>query len=298
MKNNNCSIIVNSCDGYDDIWKPFFSCFKDNWRDCPYPIFLNTEHKSYRHEGLNITSLNLIKDKKIEWGERLLDCLARLETEYVIMLFDDFCLENEVNQVEIENCIHELEKKSNIDAFYMVHVFPELVDGMGTKFVEVPRGKEYRLNSAPGIWRKSSLIKYTGNIDNPWAWEYFGTFRTEKYKDSQIYVLNEFPDLYPYNYSIGGAIHRGKYVKNVIEPINEKYNLNIDFSKRGFTDELIIGHSTLWLIKFMFRGCRMVGPRALVFLKHIHLFRAIIKKIFNLFGLTIKRNPLRITRLR
>lgn len=295
---NNCSIIINSCDGYEDIWKPFFCCFKENWKNCPYSIYLNTESKKYEHEGMNITSLNVLQQKKIEWGERLLDCLSRIETEYVIMLFDDFCLENEVNQQEIENCIHELETNPDIDAFYLIHIFPELVDGKNTKFVEVPLGKEYRLNSAPGIWRKSSLMKYTGKIDTAWAWEYFGSFRTEKYKNSKIYVLNDISDLYPYNYSIGGAIHRGKWVKTVIEPINDKYKLEIDFSKRGFTDESDQGNPTWWLIKFTLRGCRMIGPRALLYFKYIHPLRALIKKILKLFGFTIKKNPIRITRVR
>lgn len=58
---SNCSILINSCDDYEDVWRPFFSCFRDNWKNCSYPIFLNTEHKKYEHEGLEITSLNVIK---------------------------------------------------------------------------------------------------------------------------------------------------------------------------------------------------------------------------------------------
>ncbi len=281
MEKNNCSILINSCDGYEDIWKPFFCCFKDNWKNCPYPIFLNTEHKKYQHDGLNITSLNVIKEKKIEWGERLLDCLSRIETEYVLMLFDDFCLEKEVKQEEIEKCLIELDNNKNIDVFYIIHGFPELVDGTNTKFVEVPIGKEYRLNSAPGIWRKSSLMKYTGKIDNAWAWEFFGTFRTEKNKKSVFYALNKCSDFYPYDYSNGGAIHRGKWVKKVIEPINEKYNLNINLTDRGVEDSTE-AHSFLWNIKFTILGFKMIGPKALIFLKGYN-FSWFIKKIKNFF---------------
>lgn len=294
MSNNNCSILINSCDGYEDIWTPFFSCFKSNWSNCPYKIFLNTEHKNYVHEGLEIFPLNVVKEEKVEWGERLLDCLSRITTEYVIMLFDDFCLEKEVNQIEIEKCIHEMENDYNIDAFYLINIFPELVDRSNRKFIEIPLGKEYRLNSAPGVWRKSSLIKYTGKIDTPWAWEYFGSFRTKKQKKSKIYTLNGMADLYPYNYSIGGAIHRGKWVKSVIEPINEKYNLHMDFSKRGFTDETNHGNSIWWLIKFTFCGCRMIGPTALIYFKYIHPVKALVKKVLSFFGITIKRHPLRL----
>lgn len=294
MNKVNCSILINSCDSYEDVWNPFFSCFKENWKNCPYPLFLNTESKKYEKEGMNITSLTLRKNMKIEWGERLLDCLERIETEYVILLFDDFCLEDNVNQVEIENCLSEMEKNKNIDVFYIDHLFPELIDGTDNKFVEVPIGKEYRLNSCPGIWRKTSLINYTGKIDNAWAWEYFGSFRTEKIKTSKFYALNALPDMFPYNYKLGGAIHRGKWVKSVIDPINTKYNLNIDFSQRGFADELIDENPTLWLIKFTLTGYRMIGPRALLYFKHIHIMRALVKRILRIFGITVRRHPLRI----
>ncbi|MBR4791793.1 MAG: hypothetical protein IK024_12955 [Treponema sp.] len=281
MANENCSILINSCDSYEDIWTPFFSCFEEHWKNCPYPIYLNTETKSYEFGDLKIHSLHSF-NKHCAWGERLRDCLSRINTEYVLMLFDDFCLENKVNQKEIELCLNALHENEDIDAFYIIHVFPELTENNNKKFVEVPRGKAYRLNSAPGVWRKSRLLEYTGKIDTPWAWEYYGTYRTEKLKQSKIYVLNALADLYPYNYRMGGAIHKGKWVKSVIEPINKKYNLNIDFSKRGFDDEIEHKVSFLYRLKFRYIGFRMLGLKAL----YIYIDR-IIKRMIGKFKKTV-----------
>jgi hypothetical protein len=41
------SILVVSCDGYQDLWKPFFSCFLKYWPDCPFPVYLGSNNLTY-----------------------------------------------------------------------------------------------------------------------------------------------------------------------------------------------------------------------------------------------------------
>ena len=268
VMDNSVSILINSCDAYEDVWNPFFHSFYENWPDCPYKIYLNTETKEYKSEFIQVTSLGVLQGKRnIEWGERLRDCLSRIESDYVVMLFDDFCLEGRVDQRKIEICVEKLKKYKTIDVFYLVNAFRELIDNSKKTFIEVPAGKDYRLNSAPGLWRRDSLIKYTDKKDNPWAWEYFGTIRIENLIHRHFLTLNGKPDIYPYNYKIGGAIHRGRWVESVIKPIDKKYDLNIDFSKRGFTDETQDKNSKLWDLKFVLTGTKMVGLKAFRYLQ-------------------------------
>ena len=47
-------IFVSSADSYHDIWPVFFDLFMMHWPEYDGIIFLNTEEKVYRHEGLNI----------------------------------------------------------------------------------------------------------------------------------------------------------------------------------------------------------------------------------------------------
>ena len=67
MDCNSVSILINSCDAYEDIWEPFFRCFSENWPDCPYPIYLNTETKEYNPDYIHVTSLNVIRGKNINY---------------------------------------------------------------------------------------------------------------------------------------------------------------------------------------------------------------------------------------
>ena len=43
----NLTIIVNTCDKYEDAWNPFFRLMEINWPESEnYKIILNTENKS------------------------------------------------------------------------------------------------------------------------------------------------------------------------------------------------------------------------------------------------------------
>jgi hypothetical protein len=63
---NDLSILVNSCDSYDDLWEPYFSLFHVQWADCPYPVYLNTETKRYNRSDMKIETINFNKSGGVE----------------------------------------------------------------------------------------------------------------------------------------------------------------------------------------------------------------------------------------
>ena len=278
MRKNDCTVLVNSCDAYEDVWNPFFSAFKNRWEDCPYNIMLNTESKSYKFADLNIVTLNMFsKSKKDFWGERLCRSLNQINTKYVFLLFDDFILEDYVQQDKIEKCIAWMEENENIAVFYLSNIEGENIsDDIYEGFELLPQRKNYKLNSAPAIWRRDKLLSFTRDKDTPWAWEFFGSARTYKVKDRFYCAKLGKEDIYKYNYSLGGAIHRGKWVKKVIEPIMQEYNLQIDLSKRGFENEsqATYPHSLIWKIKFVLNGFNMIGLDTFIF-----IYRGLKKRI-------------------
>ena len=50
MKEEICSVLVTSCDSYDDTWEPFFTLLETMWPNCHYPIYLSTETKNFSLE--------------------------------------------------------------------------------------------------------------------------------------------------------------------------------------------------------------------------------------------------------
>lgn len=274
-----CTVIINSCDSYEDVWLPFFYAFNDMWPECNCKIILNTEHKSFSFDGLQLVTLNLSEaDCKNPWGWRLRKALALVETEFVVTLFDDFILEAQVNQYKLAQCVQDMKENADIDVFYFNSIpGANENDGFRDGFELVGKRNDYRLNSAPGIWRTKRLIDFTGDLDSPWAWEFFGSARTYG-GDSRFYCANvDQEDTFIYNYTLGGAIRRGKWVSSVIAPVLEKYQLSINLEQRGIASESLSDgkYSLKWKVDFFLLGFKMVGFKAFIF-----LYRVLIKKLF------------------
>ena len=199
---------------------------------------------------------------------------------YVIVLYDDFLLNAAVDQERIKALVDLISATPNCDVVYLTKLI-----GVETGFtredglVPVKSGADYRLNSAPAIWRKSALLNFTGEKDNPWAWEYFGSYRTFRVHSEFLAVDNSAKDIYPYDYSKGGAIYRGKWVAEVIDPIIRKHQLLIDTADRGTVASSYFPKRNLrWKVSFVAAGIQMIGPRIIIVI--IRHFR---KKISTLF---------------
>lgn len=263
---NEYEIIVNSCDSYEDVWAPFFYALRENWKGNIPRIILNTETKKYELSGLRIERPFFVQNCSgisNDWGSRLRSALMSVQTDYVLMLFDDYILEGPVDTMEIDRCISILSKENDICVFYLINPFlPLIEDRNDTAFCQVKPESDYILNSAPGLWRKSDLLSFVKPGDNPWAWEYFGSARLHSSKKRAFALKSGRKSIYPYQYFLGGAIYRGKWVTKVIKPIAEKYGLVIDYSLRGDIEPYPIPHSFDWKIRFFLTGLKMIGFNA------------------------------------
>ena len=278
--NESCAIIINSCDAYEDVWKLFFSALKENWKECDLEIFLNTESKLFKFDGLKLNQVNTYHTLGLKkaWGGRLLDTLKSIDKEFVIALFDDFVLEDTVNVDKIKQCILWMKNKKEIAVFYFNNIPGKNIDdGLFSDFELLGKRNDYRLNSAPAIWRRERLIAFTGEIDNPWAWEFFGSARTYGKADHFYCAKITKENTFVYNYSLGGAIRRGKWVASVVRPLLKKYNLNIDLNQRGITPESLNEgkYSLKWKVDFFILGFKMIGPQVFIF-----IYRIFKKKLF------------------
>lgn len=268
--NKSLTVLVNSCDDYKDVWPLFFSAVEEYWSD-HVKIVLNSESVTYLSKKNIYTHLLNPKHNNYSWGFRLRETLKEIETKYVLALFDDFILEDYVDQNELSRIIEKMEKNSEISVVYLTKTdIPKkensiLFDASNdNSYVEVEDNVDFRLNSAPGLWRVEELLKYTGSIEDPWAWEVFGSYKTFNNDRKFFSVEDSGKDVFKYNYSKGGAIYRGKWVREIVENKNEKYKLNIDFKERGFSNsDSYEKRNFLWKAKFLKTGYNMVGFKVL-----------------------------------
>lgn len=213
------------------------------------------------------------------WGLRLKQTLRDCESKYVLMLYDDFILEGAVDQKKIINCIKWLNENPEVVVFYFTNnsANKNIDDLRFNDFELIPTRGDYKLNSAPAIWRRDKLIKLIGDDDTPWAWEFFGGYRTYNSPDLFYCAKKENENIYPYNYVKGGAIYRGKWVGDVVLPLIKKYNLRLDTNIRGLidADERLNKRTLMWKIKFFLLGFKMINIGIL-----LYVYRIIKKRFF------------------
>jgi hypothetical protein len=218
---------------------------------------------------------------KDHWGARLISTLNDTGAEFVIVLYDDFFLNAPVDQQRLMEYLGLMSGSPDIDVIYLTKLLgvekgPAREDGLAV----VNQTADYRLNSSPAIWRKDALIKFTGRQDNPWAWEYFGSYRTFRARSIFLAIADSGCDVYPYDYRKGGAIYRGKWVKEVIKPIIEKHQLPLDLEERGAVESAIFPKRDIcWKLSFLAIGIQMIGYQ--IFYAIYRMFR---RKFSNLFG--------------
>lgn len=230
-----CSVLVCSCDKYNDTWDIFFKCLEQNW-NCPYELYLNTESFDYKYSG-NL-SINVLKTGHKEWGKRLKTALKTIDTEYVIFLLDDFFLTEKVDVTKLNHCIDWMNNNPKISVFSFYRTKTNNIKS--TKypgFEKRPKKCEYKLNCQAAIWRRKKLISYIRNHENPWDWELLGSVRASRYKEEFYSIMESEKSPFVYNAIYGGGVHRGKWVKEVMIPLTQKYNIDVDFSIRGFNEE-------------------------------------------------------------
>lgn len=276
LTNENIVMVVNSCDAYQDVLPMFFCALDEYWPSRSFNVVINSESNLDKIKEKN-TSLHTVDNKNnYKWGSRFLETLDDIQTEYIIMVYDDYILESTVNVEQLNNIVGFMDENPNTAAVYLNNICMEsLVDDYNSSLCLVKDKVDFRLNSAPAVWRRKDLMQYTGINDNPWAWEVFGSYRTFGDGKSFYAPCSEKYNIYDYSFKKGGAIYRGKWVSNVVIPKAKKYNLNIDFSERGFTPDSFHEKRTIvWKLKFISLGFKMVGFKAFIF-----LYRAIKSKI-------------------
>lgn len=246
-KSPNITIIVNTCDHFEDCWNPFFTLFEKFWPACQYPIILTTYKKEYNYNGkLNITSLraNQYYDKEPPWSEILLQTLKKIpDTDIVLLMLDDFFISDFVDEKTIEKC-YKIIKVSNYSNITLTnHDKTRSFESTDNPMIsKVKQKSKYRITTSPALWKASALKKYLISDENPWMFELFGTLRSHRIKDS-FFRFNEqcltpgFKEVIPYFEGEEGdtGIVKGKWQKG-IEPLFNSLNIDIDFSKRGFYD--------------------------------------------------------------
>lgn len=171
--NYDCAVVVSSCDAYEDAWAPFFTLFFKYWPDCPFPIYLITETKTY----LDFRVVTLSYPDK-SWATRTKNALEQIRESYVVWILEDLFLEAKTDNNYILRLL-DYARTNNVATIKLCSPPPPEEDfDNNLNLGRISLVASYRTALIAGIWDKkifSSLIKLG---ENPWQMEIDGTERS------------------------------------------------------------------------------------------------------------------------
>jgi len=109
------------------------------------------------------------------WGKRLYLALERIESEYVVVLLDDFFLRQKVDSDEIAKCIARMNADREIAVFYYNRItgYTETSIKYKKYYIMTPSNTKnrYMINCQAALWRKNILMEAVKHSETPWDLE-------------------------------------------------------------------------------------------------------------------------------
>ncbi len=245
MNTKEYSILVNTCDKFEDCWNPFFQLFKTYWPNCGGKLFLNTEYKDYSYEGLEITAIkgceshNVPRSKRETWSRCLRYALEAIPDDIVLYLQEDYFLKAPVSNDIVEKYVGIMLDNPKIKCIYISnpstwHDEPSQYDNL----YYVKRYQRYRVSCQAAIWRKDELLRLIRDYESAWEFEEFGSKRSSKMNNLYLgvprsYVFDGFFEIIPYIYT---GIVQGRWFEPT-KPLFESHGIKMDYSRRGFLSD-------------------------------------------------------------
>jgi len=172
-----CSILVTSCDSYADLWTPYFKQFWTNWPDCPYPVFLSTNCKSF--DDPRVTTLNAGSESN--WTNQVRRHLELLETPYVLMSLEDFFLRRPVPTARVQECLRTLTELGGHTLRLVCRPGPNCPIPCHSEIGSIDCGAPYRVSTQAAIWNRQSLLSLMRTDESIWDFEIKGSERSRAF---------------------------------------------------------------------------------------------------------------------
>ena len=172
---NKLSIVGIFYDGYEDLWIDFLYLFNRFWPDCPYPVYIVNNEKDINDGfGENIAVIHAGRDA--EFSRKIQTALERIDSEYYLLLLEDFFVGKRINTITIENRISFIEKEKLKYYSMPLKEFQNIPNQKkykeyGNLFRIMP-DEEYTVSCQPAIWKKGFLQECIGTTNyNAWIFE-------------------------------------------------------------------------------------------------------------------------------
>jgi hypothetical protein len=218
-----CSIVVSSCDPFDDVWSPFFQLLFKYWTDCPFPIYLITNHKSYSDPRVHVIKVG--EDKL--WASNLQFALNSITTPYILYLQEDYFLRKKVDTKKIFDLLRHMQERHVSYLRLVPAPSPDEPWPQDSDLGIIAKNAPYRVSLQASFWNRALLEKLLIPGETGWDMEEKGSVRSDDLPDVFLSSKRKrFFDYYP-----ATAIKRGKWLPGALA-LCRREGISVDISKR------------------------------------------------------------------
>lgn len=230
------TLLVNSSDGFEDCWPPFFSLLGRYWPQMNWPVLLNTETRDFAWPGLDVRAsrVGAGERERLSWSECLIRAISAIRTPLLLYVQEDYFLDQPVDDAKVRAAVQIMLDNPEIAYIGLTKhgshgpFAPSAHEGFGV----ISQKARYRISTQAGLWRPTALASYLRPAENGWMFEIFGTWRARQDPKMFLTVLCDPPKLpAPIDYVHTGII-KGQWHEKMPELFG-KHDLAMDFDRRG-----------------------------------------------------------------
>lgn len=231
------TLLVNSSDGFEDCWVPFFTLLTRYWPDLKVPIVLNTELKRWSFKNLDIkcTQSQFGHPHQLSWSQCLVNALDQISTDLVLYMQEDYFIEQPVDHGTVCSLAELMTSTPEIKHIGLTHFgsAPPFWSASDNRLWTISPTSRYRVSCQAGLWRKDALKSLVLPWENGWMFELFGTVRSARRREQYLTVRRDAgspPIIYQHT-----GIVKGRW-SHFVPHLFACEGISVDFSKRGFND--------------------------------------------------------------
>jgi len=173
-------VLVVSCDAYADLWRPFFEVFWRRWPDCPFPVYLGSNH--LRYDDDRVATIRVGEDRS--WADGVRHMLDEVGSEYVIFFLEDFLLLRQVDTARIRRMV-DLARRNRVGCLRLTRYgapfdLPSLTVPGSPEVGRVAEGHPYRVSAQVAVWKVDVLRSLLVPGFSPWDFEMLGSPLSER----------------------------------------------------------------------------------------------------------------------
>ena len=250
-------IFVNTSDGFQDCWPPFFELFRRYGGSlCSLPVYLNTERAEFADTRGSIYCTKTWAETEVNrpsWSQCLRRGLDLVQEDYVLYLQEDYFFKCPVPEKLLEDARTILDADAKIGVVYLTPKGPRIQKAApySEMFVEICPPADYLVSTQAALWRRDYLRSLVRDWENGWMFEKFGSLRALRSPRRMLSVSQRAIENGEFLDYVWTGVMKGKWNAECVELFRE-HHIEMDFERRGFYEEGSRLKSRLEVLKKLF----------------------------------------------